>query len=1239
MAGQADGSIIIDTELNSEGLKAGSAELLAALKSLTDEVKNIGAMLKEVFSKPLTPEVNTSDAEERVAALEDQVRELQALVDEMNSGQAQQTDPGANLGGAVQKASSLQKEIEAVNTSVEKLEPTFQKAMSGSESAMASFDGKATALESKIVELREKIDAVGQQKIPTEDYQWLTAEIEKADKELERLEEREDKMRATGVKHNSKAWQNLQYDIDLAKRKLADYTTDAANMEQDGTAFTMGVDTSQYQQLEATLSAATNRLAEMRDSTKQSESLMHRLASAAKKALGYVGAMAKKAGGALVSGLKQAAKGLLKITTGGKSANKQFSGLISSAKKFALSLLGAKGVYALLRKAISAYMSENQELQNKLNACWSGIGNLLGPIIERVINLVATAVSYVTSFLNLFGVFGGKAKNSAKAATGAAKELKNQMASFDELNIMGDKNKDSGDEQKSELPAVETPDWAKLMADRLKAGDWEAAAQILTSQLSGIIANADWAGIGNKAGYYIGGVLKFFSTAVKNFDWQDLGSNLGALISGVFRNIDWQDIGTLLVAKLSILLKLLTGFFGSIDGSKFGEDLYNLLYGAIHGTDWVGLTGELFKNLSNFIMGVDFVRLAQVLSEGIVTVLRSMSAAVTNFDWQGLGKKIADFINGIDWAGIIAQLVTLINDILKGALNLLVGLAENIDWAKLGSDLVDGIVSVFTNIDWGDIVSLVFELIGAALAGAVTLVVSLAKRFWEMLKNAWESTKSYFSRYIEEAGGNIIEGLLQGIWNAIKGIGVWIYDHIFKPFIDGFKNAFGIHSPSTVMAEMGGYLIQGLLSGIKALWDSVTGFFSNALSSLGNLISGAWESIKGAASSAWSGIKSVITTAWDGIKSGVSTAASAVGNSVSSAWNNVKSWTSDKWNSVKITLSSTWSSIKNTASTTWDNLKTTVSNGWEKIESNTSTVWSNVKSTLSSKWSEIKTTASTSWNNLKTTISNGWNNIKSTTSSTWNNIKSSLSSAWDSIKSTASSKWENIKNTIQNRGWSGVGSDICNGISRGIDSGWSWLKNKVGSVASSLLDKAKSALGIHSPSRLFRDQVGLNIGYGIGEGIEGSESSVLKSVTSLADAIAEEANAGDFSFGGVVPTAEVNGALTNFTDRITSSFTAMLDRLQAIAERVTFTVPAVANGLTVPYRVSAYSGVDRTAETQLSSITEMSDTVDERMADLSYKLDQLIAIVKALNLNIDIDALTRMITQQQRTNIRNFGGV
>ena len=78
------------------------------------------------------------------------------------------------------------------------------------------------------------------------------------------------------------------------------------------------------------------------------------------------------------------------------------------------------------------------------------------------------------------------------------------------------------------------------------------------------------------------------------------------------------------------------------------------------------------------------------------------------------------------------------------------------------------------------------------------------------------------STVMAEIGGFIVEGMLNGIMESLKSIGSWVREHIFQPFIDGFKNAFDIHSPSGVMESMGRYIIEGLLNGLKNMWGSIT---------------------------------------------------------------------------------------------------------------------------------------------------------------------------------------------------------------------------------------------------------------------------------------------------------------------------------------------------------------------------------------------------------------------------------
>lgn len=94
------------------------------------------------------------------------------------------------------------------------------------------------------------------------------------------------------------------------------------------------------------------------------------------------------------------------------------------------------------------------------------------------------------------------------------------------------------------------------------------------------------------------------------------------------------------------------------------------------------------------------------------------------------------------------------------------------------------------------------------------------------------------------------------------------------------------------------------------------------------------------------------------------------------------------------------------------------------------------------------------------------------------------------------------------------------------------------------------------------DKIGLNIGYGIGEGIEDSESTVLKSVTGIADAIADEAEAGIHSIpyaGNAVVTGldRVAGRLSD----IASIFQYITDMLSSLGG---LKMPQFAMGTVVP---------------------------------------------------------------------------
>lgn len=124
-------------------------------------------------------------------------------------------------------------------------------------------------------------------------------------------------------------------------------------------------------------------------------------------------------------------------------------------------------------------------------------------------------------------------------------------------------------------------------------------------------------------------------------------------------------------------------------------------------------------------------------------------------------------------------------------------------------------------------------LVGACVAGAALVGTAVVKNWdkvkagigkaWDWIKekaaNLWSGVKGLVGGAIN-VGKNVVGGLWNGIkgvagglWNGIKGIG--------RGIINGFKSIFGIHSPSTVFAEIGGYLMQGMSNGITQSADGV----------------------------------------------------------------------------------------------------------------------------------------------------------------------------------------------------------------------------------------------------------------------------------------------------------------------------------------------------------------------------------------------------------------------------------
>ena len=229
----------------------------------------------------------------------------------------------------------------------------------------------------------------------------------------------------------------------------------------------------------------------------------------------------------------------------------------------------------------------------------------------------------------------------------------------------------------------------------------------------------------------------------------------------------------------------------------------------------------------------------------------------------------------------------------------------------------------------------------------------------------------------------------------------------------GFKNVFEIHSPSKVMAEMGKYLIEGMLNGITDKISDIKQKFSE------------------------------------------------IKDTISKKWSEVQTDTSKKWKQINDDTSKKIANLRDDAKTKFEEIRSKISDKWSSVRQNTETSWNNTKTSLAQKWSGIRSDASSKFENIRSTVAQKWTNLHGNTTSTWSQIGSSLKNTWSDLKSSASRAFgtisdnilgcfRNLKNSLKST-MSGVANAIISPIGsavNGVISGVNWILGKVGSSKS-----------------------------------------------------------------------------------------------------------------------------------------------------------------------------------------------
>lgn len=1234
MAENADGSIVIDTELDSDGFKKGSDKLLAAVEDLTGAVDNLGDNMMHSFQSviPLLQNIAasasqiynqmaasgqqaaaanqqvTDSSQQAAAAVQQTAQAVQSqgqAVDTMgqqtaNAEQAtqqafnnvQQTaqEAAQNIANAGQQAqsfgtdlseavssSSFNSSINAAGRSCNTLVNQIQKISDAAEigfntdTQIDKFAQKVGHARDSVTAMEQKLQELGSQKVSTAEFEQLTKTTQKAEQALLQMYNRRELMEDMGVKESSAQWKRLAIQIQYAEEQLARYEANLSGMEANGTAYVAGSSTQAFQDIAAQLSQASGSLSET-ESWLSTIKQVPGAAGTAARVLGTFGSALKVAAtGAfklgrgiasvtfkgLAAGAKMAISRLKEFATQSKNTDLTSKGLVKSLTSLKTTMVGRikrmfiSAIFSQMKEALnsltkfsSTFNSAMSNLKNRsteLSANMAvGLGNLITavePILSRIIGALSKAMSYLNAF---FAMLGGKSTmtvakkqtasyaDSLDKAGKSAKELKNQLMGFDEINRMekqddnssGSGSSGAGGDLFEQVPIDSVlPAEVQAYFDRLKAaiqaGDWEGVGRIIAEGLNtGMKVVDNW----------INTVLRPMGVT-----W---ARRVAEILNGLIDGFDWELLGKTVADGINAVVDIINTFFSTVDFVRLGEQFGNGLKSLFNTVEW--------ENLGIFI--TNKLRALLDTLHGFLNVFTPADAATLG---DNISKMIQSVITNINFKQTIP-------DLLQFGAELLIALAhaiEGVNWQQLGKDIATGIA----NVNWALVAESIFEGIGAVLGGLAGFLKGLVEDAWNSVVNWWKDTAF-------KDGQFTMEGLLKGIWSKICDIGNWIKDHIFLPFINGFKSAFGIHSPSTVMAEMGGYIVSGLFNGISGAWSMITEFFDGALSGLTSLIGGTWDNIKSAASSAWNDhIAPTLSSAWDGIKNVASSSWSTVKETVTSKFTQAKDSLSSTASAIGSGLSGAWSGVTSTASSMWENVKSTVTSKFTQAQGLLSGTAQLMQSTLSQKFSGILSDSTRKFESIRNILDRASQNSNSAVVRNFANMASNMIS-----------NMSNAARSIQNQGWSSVGANICSGIQSGINRGWSWLSSTVSNLASSLLRSAKSALGIHSPSRLFRNEVGENIGLGWAEGIEGTEATVLKTVANVAKGITANAET-------EMPDIQYSGdSMLSGLDAVANKLSEVAAIFQNIGNMIAATggliVPQISAGTVVPYKTRVDDG-------------------------------------------------------------------
>ena len=590
-----------------------------------------------------------------------------------------------------------------------------------------------------------------------------------------------------------------------------------------------------------------------------------------------------------------------------------------------------------------------------------------------------------------------------------------------------------------------------------KYGELEYAQQLLLLQ-----AKAAFKDSGLSMNEYMQQATSFAAALVNSLE----GNTLDAVEIADVAIGDMSDNANKMGTSMEAIQNAYNGFakgnFTMLDNLKLGYggtkgEMERLLKKAEEITKAQGFARDFsIDSFSDIVMAIHLVQnemgiYGTTAKEAEGTISGSM--ATTKAAWQNL---VLSFSMGTD------DIADYLAAFIQSAQGTFTNMLPIVEKALIGiGSFVEQVIPVIIE----KVPPLITELLPSFVSAVSSLIVGVAQALPQLIQPAFDALIQIVLVLAQAIIDNA-PAILTSIGEVIANI--WTY--IQEQFPVAIQNGIDFLTNFS----------QGFTDALPTLTENLVGIIGTVinmlLDSLPQLLLAGYEMITNLAQGVASNLPTIITSIGELLNQVLARVMQELPTFWQKGWDIVSNMLQGILNNLPAILSAIATVLSNLLSTIVANLPQMLSKGMEIVKSIADGILKNLPTIVESIVKLIAKLLATIVSKLPEILAMGVKLVGEIATGLIQGIPKLLGAVPKLVKSI----WDGFTNV----NWLSVGGGIINGIANGVTSMASSLWNTVQNVAGGILGSIKSFFGIHSPSTVFRDQVGKMLAIGLGEGFE-----------------------------------------------------------------------------------------------------------------------------------------------------------